>query len=232
MKMNHVERFRAVMNFQPVDRLPVWEWAMWWDKSIARWHNEGLPSELKHSQVFEIAQYFGLDPYQQFWFSTTQATIAATQHHTEGGVGSLGDYLRILPNLFPDHSPSIAGMLPWAARQARGEAVVWVTLEGFFWFPRTLMDFEGLSYAYYDEPELVHRINQDLLDFNLRLLEQLVYHKVVAEKGKPGVFLRFPCNVDPVGYSGFKGRSYQGQGAAVVSAVRAILRVIAPWYWF
>ena len=55
------------MNFQPVKRLPVWEWAMWRDKSIARWHNEGLPRELKHSQVFEIAQYFGLDPYQQFW---------------------------------------------------------------------------------------------------------------------------------------------------------------------
>jgi hypothetical protein len=53
--------------FQPVERLPVWEWAMWRDKSIARWHNEGLPRELKHSQVFEIAQYFGLDPYQQFW---------------------------------------------------------------------------------------------------------------------------------------------------------------------
>ena len=35
------------------------------------------------------------------------------------------------------------------------------------------MSFEGLSYAYYDEPELVHRINQDLLDFNLNLLEQI-----------------------------------------------------------
>ena len=32
--MNQVERFRAVMNCQPVDRLPVWEWAMWWDKTI------------------------------------------------------------------------------------------------------------------------------------------------------------------------------------------------------
>ncbi len=173
MEMNHVERFRAVMNFQPVDRLPVWEWAMWWDKTIARWHGEGLPRELKPNQVFEIAQYFGLDPYQQFWFSTTQATIEATQHHTEGMVSNMDDYLRIRPKLFPDHSPAIAGMQPWAARQARGEAVVWVTLEGFFWFPRTLMDFEGLSYAYYDQPELVHRINQDLLDFNLRLLEQI-----------------------------------------------------------
>jgi hypothetical protein len=35
--MNHVERFRAVMNFQPVDRLPRWEWAMWWDETIHRW---------------------------------------------------------------------------------------------------------------------------------------------------------------------------------------------------
>ena len=39
--MNHVERFRAVMNFQPVDRLPRWEWAMWWDKTIARWKRRG-----------------------------------------------------------------------------------------------------------------------------------------------------------------------------------------------
>ena len=146
---------------------------MWWDKTIARWHGEGLPCELKFGQVFEIAKYFGLDPYQQFWFSTTEATIEATQHHTEGMVGSMDDYLRIRPRLYPNHSQAIAGMRPWSARQARGEAVVWITLEGFFWFPRTLMDFERLSYAYYDEPELVHRINQDLLDFNLRLLEQI-----------------------------------------------------------
>ena len=121
----------------------------------------------------EIAEYFGLDPYQQFWFSTTETTIEATQHHTEGMVGSMDDYLRIRPRLYPDHSQAIGGMRPWSARQARGEAVVWVTLEGFFWFPRTLMDLDRLSYAYYDQPELVHRINQDLLDFNLRLLEQI-----------------------------------------------------------
>jgi hypothetical protein len=148
---------------------------MWWDKTIQRWHGEGLPRELKFSQVFEIAQYFGLDPYQQFWFSTTQATIEATQHHTEGVVSNMDDYLRILPKLYPNHSQSIDGMRPWAARQARGEAVVWITLEGFFWFPRTLMDIEKLSYAFYDQPELVHRINQDLLDFNLRLLDQIAH---------------------------------------------------------
>ena len=94
--MNHVERFLAVMTFQAVDRLPRWEWAMWWDQTIDRWHGEGLPRELQFSQVFDIARYFGLDPYQQFWFSTTDSTIEATQHHVEGMVSNMDDYLRLL----------------------------------------------------------------------------------------------------------------------------------------
>jgi hypothetical protein len=171
--MNHVERFRAVMNFQPADRLPRWEWAMWWDQTIARWHDEGLPRSLESGDVFEIATYFGLDPYQQFWFSTTEATIAATQHHVEGMVADMDDYLRVRPSLYPDHSTAIGTMRPWALRQARGEAVVWATLEGFFWFPRTLMNIERLSYAFYDQPELVHAINHDLAEFNLRLIRQM-----------------------------------------------------------
>ena len=169
--MNHVERVRAVMNFQPVDRLPRWDWAMWWDETIAAWKKQGLPSELE--TVFDIAEYFGLDPYQQFWFSTTDPTIEAVQHHVEGIVSDMDDYLKVRPDLFPDHSKSIESMRPWARRQADGEAVVWVTIEGFFWFPRTLMGFTKISLAFYDQPELIHRINQDLTDFNLQILDRV-----------------------------------------------------------
>lgn len=169
--MNHVERFRALMNFEPVDRLPRWEWAMWWDETIARWHQEGLPAEL--NGVFEIADYFGLDPYQQFWFSTTESIIEAVQHHVEGIVSNMDDYLAVRPRLFPDHGRAIESMAPWAVRQAAGEAVVWITLEGFFWFPRTLMGFTKISLAFYDQPELLHRINQDLTDFNLQIIERV-----------------------------------------------------------
>ena len=171
--MNHVERFRAVMDFQPADRFPMWEWAMWWDKTIERWHGEGLPREMKSSQVFEIARYFGLDPYQQFWFSTTEATIEATQHHIEGAVSNMDDYLGIRPSIYPDHTRAIEAMRHWNERQARGEAVVWSTLEGFFWFPRTLLNIETLSYAFYDQPELVHAINSDLLEFNIGLVRKM-----------------------------------------------------------
>jgi hypothetical protein len=172
--MNHVERFRAVMNFQPVDRLPCWEWAMWWDETIRRWHGEGLPAKLEFSQVIDIAQHFGLDPYQQYWFSTTEPTIEATQHHVEGIVANMDDYLRVRPQLFPRHDAAIAGMAEWAERQRRGEAVVWCTLEGFFWFPRTLMGFEKLMFAFGDQPELMHQINRDLLEFNLGLMDQIL----------------------------------------------------------
>jgi hypothetical protein len=171
--MNHVERFRAVMNFQPVDRLPRWEWAMWWDATIERWHGEGLPCELNHSQVFDIARWFGLDPYQQFWFSTTDPTIEATQHHVEGIVANPDDYRRIRPGLFPSHASAIGNLSTWAASQERGEAVVWCTIEGFFWFPRTLMGFQKLMYAFADQPELLHAINRDLLEFNLHLMDEM-----------------------------------------------------------
>ena len=109
---------------------------MWWDETIERWHGEGLPPEL--TDVFEIHEYFGLDPYKQFWFSTTDPTIEATQHHVEGIVSAMDDYLAHRPNLFPDHSDAIQGMKPWFERQDRGDAVIWITLEGFFWFPRTV----------------------------------------------------------------------------------------------
>jgi len=175
--MNHAERFKAIMSFQEVDRYPRWEWAMWWDETIMRWHKEGLPTNL--TNIFEIHEYFGLDPYKQFWFSTTDSTIEAEQHHVEGIISNMDDYLGHLPNLFPDHRNAINSMSPWFKLQKKGEAVIWITLEGFFWFPRTLMGFTKLMLAYYEQPELLHKINSDLLEFNLKLLEY------VAKIGKP-----------------------------------------------
>ena len=63
--MNHVERFRAVMAFQPVDRLPIWEWAMWWDETIARWRGEG------HLRLDEdYRDHFDLDTRQAGWLNS------------------------------------------------------------------------------------------------------------------------------------------------------------------
>ncbi len=55
--IHHVKRLRAVMHFPPIDCLPRWEWAMWWDATIARWHKEGLSNEVAFSNVFGISKY-------------------------------------------------------------------------------------------------------------------------------------------------------------------------------
>ena len=51
------------MNFQPFDRLPILEWAIWWDKTIDRWHREGMPAVL--TDRYDICRHFGLDLYKQ-----------------------------------------------------------------------------------------------------------------------------------------------------------------------
>ena len=91
---------------------------MWWDETIARWKTEGLPTGL--NDVFEISQYFGLDPYIQFWLSTTEATIEAKQHHVEGIVSNMDDYRQFLPllkdrNIIPivDTDGDVTRMVPW-----------------------------------------------------------------------------------------------------------------------
>ena len=60
--MNTRERFHAVMNFKPFDRLPVLEWAGWWNQTIDRWHGEGLPANL--TDRYDICRHFGLDVYK------------------------------------------------------------------------------------------------------------------------------------------------------------------------
>ncbi len=86
------------------------------------------------------------------------------------------------------------------------------------------------SHGFYDR---VLRGSRELMNrTDLRLLEQLMFRQVIGHRGEPGVWLRFPCNVEPEGYSGFKARSYGGPRTAVVRWMRAALRVVAPWYWF
>lgn len=46
-------------------------------------------------------------------------------------------------------------------------------MDGYFWFPRTLFGIENHFYAFYDYPELMHRINNDLTEFNIRIIEEL-----------------------------------------------------------
>jgi uroporphyrinogen decarboxylase len=54
------ERFRRVMEFQPVDRLPDYELTLW-GQTIDRWIGEGMPQYSVHLNWFEGEPYFGFE---------------------------------------------------------------------------------------------------------------------------------------------------------------------------
>jgi hypothetical protein len=101
-------------------------------------------------------------------------------------------------------------------------------------FPRRGFDVAvqlfACSHPFYDR--VLRNARNEMNSTDIRLLEHLVFRKVIAFKGQPGCYLRFPCNIDPVGYSGFKARRYDSLPTAFSRRLRAILRVIAPGYWF
>jgi len=170
--MTHVERFNRVMAFESVDRLPAIEWAGFWDQTLTRWQGEGLPPAWG-GDAATIREGLGLDPYRQFWigpWGPDAGKALAAQHIP---VRSAADYEALLPLLYPDPPFNADWIKPVAERNRSGELVVWLSLHGFFWWPRTLFGIEGHLLAFYDQPELMHRMNEDLLAFNLRVIEAL-----------------------------------------------------------
>lgn len=86
------------------------------------------------------------------------------------------------------------------------------------------------SHDFYDR--VLRDSRHEMNSTDVRLLEHLIYRKVIPFKGRLGIYLRFPCNIEPVGYSGFKSKNYNSPNAALTRAIRAALRTIAPGYWF
>lgn len=170
------ERFHAVMNFQPFDRLPLVEWASWWNLTIERWWNEGLPASSSDLETrYDIAKHFGLDLYVQDWILAITGECPCPQEHGAPIIRSMDDYKKIRKYLYPDPTTFVKEQRwGWRAEmQKRGEAVLWFTLPGFFWFPRQLLGIEPHLYAFYDQPELMHRINGDLVEWMIKCIDAI-----------------------------------------------------------
>lgn len=170
--MNPRERFRQVLDFDMnIDRLPMVEWAAWWNLTLDRWKGEGLP-ELGFR---ESQEYFGLDPMMLLRASPCMPELI--QPEREGGpvICINRSYDGIRQFLYSDALIENAVLQAEELKPAheRGEIVVRIWLDGFFWFPRTLFGIEPHFYAFYDQPELMHRINSDLAAFNIRAMDAI-----------------------------------------------------------
>ncbi len=171
--MTNRERFAAVLHGEKPDRLPAVEWASWWNLTVDRWAGEGAP---RQDGPDTLQNYFGLDPLRQIWVGGMGPGCPAPAHHGAGVLSTEAEYEAMLPCLYQESSidGAVRQAAAWREGHERGDYAAWLTLDGFFWYPRKLFGIEPHLYAFYDEPALMHRMNRDLADFHLRVLERLL----------------------------------------------------------
>lgn len=165
------ERFLRTVNFQKSDdRLPMIEWAAWWNLTIDRWKTEGLPADIGWDASLD---YFGLDPLMTV--GAGGGPVGEYPSSVSRVVTDDASYDAIRPYMYADCTidAAIAYAKSLKERHDRGEIVIRVWLDGYFWFPRGMMGIEPHMYAFYDKPGLMHRINNDLADFNVRAIKAI-----------------------------------------------------------
>ncbi len=178
--MTSSERIKAVLNFEKPDRLPVMEWAVWWHLTIERWQREGgLPADC--NDRYEITRHLGLDMHYQGYAppfnGEVMKTLVKHLHLTDsaGPVASEADYERLLPACYD--LTMVERDLPewrrWAAERREQGTAIWLTFWGFFGWPRYLFGIEPHMLAFYDHPELMHRMNREFTRYCLQALDMI-----------------------------------------------------------
>jgi hypothetical protein len=167
--MNTRERLKCIFAHKKPDRLPIIEWATWWDKTVRRWENEGLPKGLNE---FEIRNFFKQDPWRQYWLPLMKPGAPRPAYHGAPLIANEKEYEDLYPFLYPDADCSF--FRACQNEHQSGELAVWITLEGFFWVPRKLLGIEPHLTSFYDSPELYHRICNDLLRWMERSIDALL----------------------------------------------------------
>lgn len=195
--MTSAERFLACMRFEPVDRIPLWEWGPW-PSTLRRWQREGLDAD-RPAQLGECDAKLqcGVDLWMLPRFEqrvlreddesvtavTDRGIIARTlkdpdgmsmPEHLEYPVKSRADW-EVLKKRF-DPSDSARFPVDWSERCGRWRQQEPVLLfqgprsPSLFGFVRELLGPERALLEFYDDPDLVHDMMEYATEFCLAVL--------------------------------------------------------------
>jgi len=168
--MTSNERYKAILNFQKVDRNPVVEWAPHWDLTVKRWKEEGMPEEL--NTPYEINSWFGLDKVDYMFLRGCTDNTPVPEHGMPI-VTCEADYNKLISGGYLYAPISQEEMDRCKEHQEKEGAAIWIWHEAFFWYPRVLFGIEEHLYSFYDHPELMKRMNEDLLECLYKRVDQL-----------------------------------------------------------
>jgi len=201
-RLTHRERFRRVMHFQTVDRIPHWEFG-YLPETIERWHAEGLPEQYKDNGAIEA--YFGCDPMAGVPISTglrpgfegqvevlEEKEESRIERHPDGmilevktkGISTIPHYIkfpienrddwkRFKERLDPDDPVRHQTDYKKIGEELlRSELPIGIGLGSFFGVPRDWIGFENIALMCYDDRALVEEIVATTSDLQYSQLEK------------------------------------------------------------
>ncbi len=200
--MNSAERFKKIMQYQPVDHVTDMEFG-YWDEVLAEWPEQGLPADVERThRAFEL--YFGLEqavgapinvmlnpPFypkvlevkEGYEYSTDWDGVlcrlpedhhSTIPEHLEYPLVDERDWEeKFLPNLNPDDPARIAETLE-ADVQAMLDRneIPQLFVGSLLGTPRNWMGFEQIAMALYLNPALVERVVEHLAQVTCAVLEK------------------------------------------------------------
>jgi uroporphyrinogen decarboxylase len=205
-QLTHRERFRRLMHFQTVDRIPHWEFG-YLDETIARWHGEGLPARCK--DMDSVERYFGVDPTAWAPFDAgpvppfdgavevleakenarierlPDGTVQEVQtsgvrtipHYIKYPIANRSDWQRFKERLDPADPRRFPGDYRELGRRLlRSDLPVGIGLGSYYGIPRNWIGFENISLMLYDDRPLLEEIVATLAEVHYRQIERAVQH--------------------------------------------------------
>lgn len=173
--MRAQERFHNLFKGGEIDRLPIIEWAPWWNLTAERWNREGLniPYDFSLQSVLKIQKAFNLDGCLQTCFYPVTAATPVAPSHGAGIAHSREEYEKIKPTLYPEPSTIYEKEHFEYLKKTREEddSLHFFTVLGSFWFPRDIFGIEQHLFSFYDDAELYQDIIADYTKWLKKVIE-------------------------------------------------------------
>ena len=201
-KMTELQRFHACMTYQPVDRIPFWDWGAW-PETIERWKAEGYeprvfePASLADQRNAVSHLFFPQPAFERQVLAEDEQHIVYVNHEgilmkeMKGNpMSSMPQFLRFpvetrqdfrqfwSERMQPDLDQRFG--LNWKdqLRKLRAEdrplIIVSDRWGGFFGPLRNLVGVQKLCMLFYDDPAFVEEMMEANVDFILAMLAQIL----------------------------------------------------------
>jgi len=194
--MTDRERFVRTMHYQPVDRIPIWDFGFW-EETLAVWREQGMPAGVSSDEFFGMDQQWHQAPVSLGMIPGFDEVVLEEDERTQtvrdcsgvvlrrSKVGSSiptfiefpvknrADFEAIKERYDPDDPRRYpADWQEHVARCRERDYALGISAGGFFGWVREWMGVENTCMCFHDDPRLMRDMMDFISDFVCRTLER------------------------------------------------------------